>query len=230
MLKPRILLIDDSEDIHLIVKRTLEDTYDVTSVYSAQDARQIFDSKTFEIVIIDLVLGQSNGMDLLRDFKLRDKGNARFFIMTGKDSSIDEAQGHTIGVDEYLKKPVNKDVLKAIVKKNLKILREDSPDVIDEPPFYILPQNFQVYIMLNGVREEIQLTIKEFKLLIKFVGHPDKTYSREDLFAQVWENDSNSTFRTIDMHVSSLRKKLKDHGSLIKTVHQVGYKYSKSLA
>lgn len=230
MSKARCLLIDDSEDIHLLIKKTLIDVCEVFSSLTFEDALRQFDSRHFDIVIIDLMLGGRNGMDLLKEFKEnREKNkNTRFFIMTGKDSSVDEALGHTMGVDEYLKKPVDREVLKAIVRKNLRLLKEDVPEIIDQPPFYILPGNHQAFIGSENEREEIQLTVKEFKLLMKFVSNPDKTFSREDLFAQVWDNDSNSTFRTIDMHVSSLRKKLKDHGALIKTVHQVGYKFSKS--
>jgi DNA-binding response OmpR family regulator len=230
MSKPRLLLIDDSEEIHVIVKKTLSDLCEVTSALTLNDARVLFETKSYEIIIIDLVMGEQNGMDLLQEFKLNPGINqqTRFFIMTGKDSSVDEAQGHNYGVHEYLKKPVDREVLKAIIRKNLKVLKEESPEIIDHPPLYILPDNHQAFLIDGSNREEMQLTVKEFKLLVKLVGNPDKTFSREDLFAQVWDNDSNSTFRTIDMHVSSLRKKLKEHGSLIKTVHQVGYKFSNS--
>lgn len=230
MSKARLLLIDDSEEIHVIVKKTLSDLCEITSAYSLKEARSVFEKTSFEIVIIDLIMGDQNGMDLLKEFKDHDSATAhtRFFIMTGKDSTVDEAQGHNYGVDEYLKKPMDREVLKAIVRKNLKLVKDSAPEVIDRPPFYILPDNHQAFILIDGSREELQLTVKEFKLLAKLVSNPDKTFSREDLFAQVWDNDSNSTFRTIDMHVSSLRKKLKEHGQLIKTVHQVGYKLSNS--
>jgi DNA-binding response OmpR family regulator len=230
MSKARCLLIDDSEEIHLLIKKTLFDICEVSSALNFADGKNLFESNNFEIVIIDLMLNNENGMDLLKEFKENSGINkhTRFFIMTGKDSSTDEAQGHNFGVDEYLKKPVDREVLKAIVRKNLKLLKEEGPQVIDRPPFYILPDNHQAFISINDKREEINLTVKEFKLLVKLVSNPDKTFSREDLFSQVWDNDSNSTFRTIDMHVSSLRKKLKDHGTLIKTIHQVGYKFSNS--
>lgn len=228
MSKARLLLIDDSEEIHVIVTKTLSDLCEVTSAYTYKEGLNLFGSRTFDLVIIDLMLGEHNGMELLKEFKSSTLLNhqTRFFIMTGKDSTVDEAQGHNYGVDEYLKKPMDREVLKAIVRKNLKLLKEEAPEVIDHDPFYILPSNHQAFIQLNGEREELQLTVKEFKLLVKLVTNPEKSFSREDLFAQVWDNDSNSTFRTIDMHVSSLRKKLKDHGKLIKTVHQVGYKLS----
>lgn len=230
MSKARCLLIDDSEDIHLLIKKILIDICEVYSSLTFEDAKKQFESKSFDIVIIDLMLGGKNGMDLFKEFKENPGQNkhTRFFIMTGKDSVAEEAKGHSLGVDEYIKKPVETEVLKAIVRKNLKLLREDVPEVIDVPPFYILPANFQVFIGPENNREEVQLTVKEFKLLMKFVTNSEKTFSREDLFSQVWDNDSNSTYRTIDMHVSSLRKKLKDYGPLIKTVHQIGYKFSKS--
>lgn len=227
----RCLLIDDSEDIHLLVKKTLSDLCHVTSAMTAREGRVFFETKAFDIVIIDLMLANENGMDLLADFKSNPGINklTRFFIMTGKTSTVDEALGHTHGVDEYLKKPVDREVLKAIVRKNLKSLKDSIPQIIEEEGFMILPDNHQVFLKLpGGEREEVTLTVKEFKLLLKLVSQPDKTFSREDIFAQVWENDSNSTFRTIDMHISSLRKKLKDQGSCIKTIHQVGYKYTKS--
>lgn len=229
MSKQRLLLIDDSEDIHVLVQRTLSDICEITSAFNMSEARKHFEQRTFDIVIIDLILGNNqNGMELLKEFK-QNLGNnklTRFFIMTSKDSALDETQGHNFGVDEYLKKPMDREVLKAIVRKNLKILKDSAPEEINVPPFLILPDNHQAFMVVDGEREELSLTIKEFKLLVKLVGNPDKTFSREDLFSQVWDNDSNSTFRTIDMHVSSLRKKLKEHGSMIKTVHQVGYKFS----
>lgn len=230
MPRSHLLLIDDSEEIHIIVQKTLSDLCEIKSAYNISDARNIFEEQKFEIVIIDLFLGHHNGMELLKEFKENPGINqrARFFIMTSSDSSIDEAQGHDIGVDEYLKKPMDREVLKAIVRKNLKIVKGEAPAEIHHPPFLILPYNYQVFMFIDGHKEEIQLTAKEFKLLVKLISNPDKTFTREDLFSQVWNNDSNSTFRTIDMHVSSLRKKLKEHGNLIKTVHQVGYKFADS--
>ncbi len=228
MSKPRCLLIDDSEEIQLLVQRTVYELCDVTPALTVAEGRKQFEARAYDIVIIDLMLDNSNGMDLLKEFKAASGVNkhSRFFILTGKESSVDEAQGHNYGVDEYIKKPVDREVLKAIVRKNLKVLREEAPEIINTGPLSIIPGNHQAFMALDGAREELQLTVKEFKLLTKLVTNLDKTFSREDLFAQVWDNDSNSTFRTIDMHVSSLRKKLKVHGSLIKTVHQVGYKFS----
>lgn len=228
MLKGRVLLIDDSEEIHLLVHKTIDELCDIKSAFNYNDAQKNFEAQNFDIVIIDLMLGDYNGMDLLKEFKQNPdiSDHTRFFIMTGKDSPVDEALGHNFGVDEYIKKPVDREVLKAIVRKNLKILKDQSPSEINKPPFLIYPGNYQAYMTINGNREELHLTVKEFNLFVKLVSHPDKTFSREDIFAQIWNNDSNSTFRTIDMHVSSLRKKLKENGPLIKTVHQVGYKFS----
>lgn len=229
MSKPRCLLIDDSEEIHLLIRKTLGDLCEIVSAYNGADARKHMESKAFEIVIIDLNLVNENGMDLLKEFKQSPVTNlnTRYFIMTANTSTQNEVHGHDHGVDEYLIKPVDREVLKAIVRKNLKALKDQAPQIIDEPGLYILPDNHQAFIKTSDGKEEINLTVKEFKLLVKLVTHPDKTFSREDLFTQVWNNDSNSTFRTIDMHISSLRKKLKDQGQFIKTIHQVGYKYSK---
>lgn len=229
MSKAQCLLIDDSEDIHFLIKKVLSDLCEVQSSFSLEDARKQFELRHYDIIIIDLMLRDQNGMELLKEFKGHHVSKkTRYFILTAKDSVVDEAKGHDMGVDEYLKKPVDREVLKAVVRKNLKLLKEDAPSVIEASPFYILPDNHQAFIETPEGREELQLTVKEFKLLVKFITNPDKTFSREDLFNQVWENDSNSTMRTIDMHVSSLRKKLKEHGALIKTIHQVGYKYSNS--
>lgn len=226
MLKPKILLIDDSDDIHQIVKRTIGDISDVTSSYNFSDGLKKFEKEEFAIVIIDLNLDDKNGMDLLKEFKTQPT-ETRFFIMTGKDSVNDELLGHTYGVHEYIKKPVNRDILKVIVQKNLKIVAHEAAAEIVAPPFHIFPNEFKATMTLDkGVKEELQLTVKEFKILVKLVSHPDKPFSREDLFNQIWESDSESTFRTIDMHVSSLRKKLGTNGHLIRTVHQVGYKFS----
>lgn len=222
----KILLIDDSEEIHAIVKRTLVDVAEVVSSLSFADGLKKFEQDEYSIVIIDLNLDDRNGMELLKEFKTT-PSETRFFILTGKDSQSDELMGHTYGVDEYIKKPVNRELLKAIVVKNLKILNKTTSGELKVSPFHIWPEEFRATMTLdNGQVEELHLTSKEFKILVKFVSHPDRPFGREELFNQVWESDSDSTYRTIDMHVSSLRKKLGPHGGMIKTVHQVGYKFS----
>ncbi len=226
MAKSKILLIDDSEDIHHLVKKTLFEISDVTSAYSFSEGVKFFDQSEFDIVIIDLNLDDKNGMDLLKEFKSV-PSESRFFIMTGKDSINDELLGHTYGVHEYIKKPVNTDILKVIIQKNLKVITGVRHDELVVPPFHIFPNDYKATATNEkGIVEELQLTVKEFKILVKLVSHPDKPFSREELFNQIWESDSESTFRTIDMHVSSLRKKLGSHGQYIKTIHQVGYKFS----
>lgn len=226
MTKSRVLLIDDSDEIHQIVKKTISDICEVVSSYSFSDGLKKFEKEEFSIVIIDLNLDDKNGMDLLKEFKSY-PSNSRFFILTGKDSTNDELLGHTYGVDEYIKKPVNRDILKVIIQKNLKVLSHAAAEELNVHPFHILPNEFKATMTLEkGKKEELTLTVKEFKILVKLVANPDKAFSREDLFNQIWESESESTFRTIDMHVSSLRKKLGPYGVLIKTVHQVGYKFS----
>jgi len=224
--KNTVLLIDDSDEVHQIVNRTLCDFCQVTCVSTSGEALRLVDKISYDIVIIDLMLGHENGMDLLKTFKKESVGKSKYFIMTGKDSVTDEALGHTFGVDEYIKKPVDRDVLKAIVKKHLRNLSDLKKNEIRSTPFHLIIDEHRVFIDYNNKREEIQLTAKEFKILVKFVSNPEKAFSREDLFSQIWDNESESTYRTIDMHVSTLRKKLGDYGSTIKTVHQVGYKFS----
>ena len=225
MSKPKILLIDDSEDIHQLVIKTLSDICHVFSAHTFSEGRKKFESDEYDIVIIDLSLEDMNGMDLLKEFKSHPT-KTRFFIMTGKDSVNDELLGHGYGVHEYLKKPMNREVLKAIVQKNLKIRQHDAPAELKVAPFEIYPDQFKVFgLGPAGEKTEFQLTIKEFQILVKLVSSPDKPFSRQELFNQIWESHSDSTFRTIDMHVSSLRKKLGTYGSTIKTVHQIGYKF-----
>jgi two-component system, OmpR family, response regulator len=209
MEKPKILLIDDSEDIHIVLKKTIGPMANVTSVYNFTDAKIAFGKDEFAIVIIDLNLADKNGMDLLKEFK-NHPNKSRFFIMTGKDSISDELMGHKYGVDEYIKKPVNRDILKAIVEKNIKIIHNDAADEILIGQLHILTSEFRVFVKSeNGNEEILNLTVKEFKILVKLASHPEKAFSREDLFNQIWEGGSESTFRTID-----------------KTIHHVGYKFS----
>lgn len=226
MTKSKLLLIDDSEDIHLLVKKTLSDICEITSSFEYDEARKKFENDIYAIVIIDLNLAEKNGMDLFKEFKST-PSHTRFFIMTGKDDLHDELMGHTYGIHEYIKKPVNREILKVIVQKNLKLFGQEATGEISVPPFHIFPELYKASMVNeSGEKEELHLTIKEFKILTKLISHPNHPFSREDLFAQIWESESESTFRTIDMHVSSLRKKLGKNGQFIKTVHQVGYKFS----
>jgi DNA-binding response OmpR family regulator len=223
--RAKLLLIDDSQEIQLLTRKTLSDLCLVESAYTFTEGLKKFEEDHYQIVIIDLNLEGKDGMELLREFKSRPR-ETRFFIMTSKDSLNDELLGHTYGVDEYLKKPMNLDILRAIVQKNLKILQSVSSQKLQVGPLQLLPDQYKVFLVDGSHKSEIGLTVKEFQLLIKLASHPEKVFSREELFQQIWSNESDSTFRTIDMHVSSLRKKLGLHGALIRTVHQVGYELS----
>ena len=148
------------------------------------------------------------------------------FIVTASDKEEDHIRSHELDVDEYITKPLRGNVFKSILEKHLKKTESNPVGIKKVGPLMIDNRKMQVKLVSQDKAEELPLTLKEYKLLLKFTDHPGISFSRQQLFEEVWNSCGELQSRTIDMHVSALRKKLGEFGGSIFSVRGKGYSFN----
>ena len=175
-----------------------------------------------ELVVLDVMLPGIDGITLLQ--KLKEDPETReipVVMATAKGAEYDKIQGLDLGADYYLTKPFGVMEFVSCVKA---VLRRCQPRQVEHllKTGGVIVNIDEHTVTIDG--ERITLTYKEFELLRLFLSHPGMAFTRDQLFNEVWGMDYCGDTRTVDMHIRTLRQKLKDYGELIETVRNVGYR------
>ena len=175
-----------------------------------------------ELVVLDVMLPGIDGITLLQ--KLKEDPETReipVVMATAKGAEYDKIQGLDLGADYYLTKPLGVMEFVSCVKA---VLRRCQPRQVEHllKTGGLIVNIDEHTVTIDG--ERITLTYKEFELLRLFLSHPGMAFTRDQLFNEVWGMDYCGDTRTVDMHIRTLRQKLKDYGELIETVRNVGYR------
>ena len=175
-----------------------------------------------ELVVLDVMLPGIDGITLLQ--KLKEDPETReipVVMATAKGAEYDKIQGLDLGADYYLTKPFGVMEFVSCVKA---VLRRCQPRQVEHllKTGGLIVNIDEHTVTIDG--ERITLTYKEFELLRLFLSHPGMAFTRDQLFNEVWGLDYCGDTRTVDMHIRTLRQKLKDYGELIETVRNVGYR------
>lgn len=175
-----------------------------------------------ELVVLDVMLPGIDGITLLQ--KLKEDPETReipVVMATAKGAEYDKIQGLDLGADYYLTKPFGVMEFVSCVKA---VLRRCQPRQVEHllKTGGLIVNIDEHTVTIDG--ERITLTYKEFELLRLFLSHPGIAFTRDQLFNEVWGMDYCGDTRTVDMHIRTLRQKLKDYGELIETVRNVGYR------
>ena len=155
--------------------------------------------------------------------------SSKIFILTADKTTQMEVEGHMIGIDEYIKKPIIPDLFKAIADKHLKSLTERKSTNLSYGNISVDLSSLIVSLMNGETLEEVTLTSKEFQILVSLIQNSGEVLTRESLYNSIWHKQTDNLQRTLDMHVSSLRKKLGGAGRYIKTIRSEGYKIDLSI-
>jgi len=226
MSKKKILIIEDDADIRNLIRLNLtREGYDVASAEDGEDGLRLARKDQFDLMILDLMLPNMNGLDVCRavraDEKLRGTG---ILIVTAKDDEADIVTGLELGADDYLVKPFNVRVLTARVRA---VLRRQSglPAHEDDKPIVAGPLKIDVRrheVLVNG--KKVDLTLAEFRILENLAKQTGRVLTRNQLLDIALGQDHFVLDRTIDVHVSALRRKLGDAADCLETVRGVGYR------
>lgn len=217
----RILIVDDEPNIIELVKLYLEQAgYTCSEARDGQAALDQHDRVDPDLIVLDLMLPGMDGIEVTRE--VRRRGETPIIMLTARSEDIDRIVGLEVGADDYLTKPFNPRELVARVKA---ILRRADPALraarpMDVGDLRVDPRRREAYV---GDRR-MELRPREFELLAALARDPGVVWSRADLLESVWGTDFPGETRTVDVHVSELRRKLNDDGPPIETVKGVGYR------
>lgn len=214
-----ILVVDDEMLIRSVIKEyLLFEKYNVFEAEDGLDALRVFKEEKIDLVILDIMMPKMDGFTALREMKkIKD---VPVIMLSAMKEETDKLNSFDLGVDDYITKPFSPKELIARVKAILK-----RTDKIKEGYTFE-----DLYIDYKGRKvtiegKEIELTPKEYDLLIYFIENKGVALSREGLLSAVWGYDYYGDDRTVDTHVKMLRQSLLKYRDLIKTVRGVGYKY-----
>ena len=220
--KMKILVVDDESRMRKLVRDFLvKKEFEVLEAADGEEAVDIFyTQKDISLIILDVMMPKMDGWEVCRE--IRKNSKVPIIMLTAKSDERDELLGFELGVDEYIGKPFSPKILTArvdaIIRRTYMV---DSSEVLKEGPIELDKAAHTVKI--NG--EEIDLSFKEFELLLYFIDNKGIALSREKILNNVWNYDYFGDARTIDTHVKKLRKKMGESGDMIKTIWGMGYKF-----
>ncbi len=219
--KAKILVADDECRMRRIIKDFLEvHGYSVLEAADGEDAINIFYRlKDIDLIILDVMMPKINGFEVLKE--LRASSNVPVIMLTARAQECDELMGYSIGADQYIMKPFSPKVLVARVEALLRRTMAPSANVMELGDMIIDKEAHSVFV--KG--EEVYLSVKEFDLLVYLAENRGITLSREKILDHVWNYDYYGDARTIDTHITKLRKKLGECGSYLYTKRGVGYRF-----
>lgn len=221
MEKSKILVVDDEGRMRKLVSDFLHhEGYAVVEAEDGEKAVEIFfEDSSIELIILDVMMPKMDGWQVCRE--IRKHSSVPIIMLTAKSDEKDELQGFELGVDEYISKPFSPKILMARVEAILRRTGSASDDSFEVGGIKIDRASHEVVI--DG--KNIDLSVKEFELLLYFMTNKGIALSREKILNNVWNYDYFGDARTIDTHVKKLRAKMGDKGDLIKTIWGIGYKF-----
>ncbi len=220
-----ILIVDDDPHLRELVRVTLQ--HEGFAIHEASDglaALSALDSVKADLVILDIMLPQMDGWELCR--QLRVCYEFPILMLTAKGETNQKLKGFQAGTDDYLVKPFDPLELAARVKALLKRYRIATSHQIQIGELFMDRKTFEVVV--RG--ECLTLPLKEFEVLFKLAGAPGRTFSRDQLIADIWGYDFAGNERTLDVHINRLRERFPEghHSFRIRTIRGLGYRLETS--
>jgi len=222
----KILIVDDDHNICEILEYNLRNEgFDVEYAYSAEEAMKKLPDD-FSVILLDVMMGGMSGYHMAE--RLRTKGNQiPIIFLTAKDTENDMLTGFSVGGDDYISKPFS--IKEVIARVKAVIRRHNQPAKKNKTSQKLVFDNFVIdreakELVINDKR--ITLTKTEFEVLVLLAENPERMFSRENIIDIVWKETPYITDRTVDVHITRLRKKMGEHASLIINRPGYGYRFS----
>lgn len=222
----RIALLEDDEEQGALIRAWLEDSgYRCAHFVSARDFQRALQRDSFDFLILDWVLPESSGIDVLKWVRESLDWRVPVMFLTGKDSDDDVVFALELGADDYISKPVSKPVVLARVRAMERRVFGD-----EEDKAVVQAGEFEIDALAGTVKrhgEAVNLTDREIKLAVLFLSNIGRLMSRDYILETVWGISSDVVTRTVDTHISRLRQKLEfypENGWQLKAVYQHGYR------
>jgi two-component system phosphate regulon response regulator PhoB len=221
-----ILVIEDDDGIQDMLTYSLEpDGFELHSAYTAKQGWEIIEEKQIDLVLLDWMLPDKSGIDLLHRIR-KYYSQLPVIMITARAEEEDRVLGLDLGADDYITKPFSVRELKSRIQAVLRrTMTDEQPIQVGD--LYLDPVSQRVRVK----DQAINLPPTEFRLLHYFMSHPDRVFTRGQLLDQAWGAQVYVEERTVDVHIRRLRKNLEPYNldALIQTVHGRGYRFSRQI-
>lgn len=217
----RILVAEDDRDLNgTLVSALLREGYEAEGVADGEKALEALSEKKFDLLIADIMMPVMDGFALAERVRETDKQLPVLFL-TALDDKASKQRGYRLGIDDYVAKPFDMDLLMLRVGALLRRANIERSRELVAGNLRMAEEEHTAYV--DG--EELPLTVREFDLLFKLLSYPRRTFTRRQLMDEFWDYDSSATSRTVDVYMAKLREKTAAcTGFEIVTVHGLGYK------
>lgn len=223
----KILIVEDDVNINNLLKEALSrNGYTCGQAFSGTEAALWLEKESWALVLLDLMLPGMTGEEVLG--LIRRRGDVPVIVLTAKDALSEKLELLTNGADDYITKPFDIEEVVARVQIQLRHAgREQAPDRISCGEISLEKGTHQIWI---GGKELEHLTRQEFAILELLLEHPGQVFSKEAIFSYAWQEEYMGETKTLDVHISNIRKKLKSltEKEYIQTVWGIGYRLQPS--
>lgn len=212
----KILIVEDELPISTLIRMNLMDAgYECTCVYDGQQAADIIEKVTFDLILLDIMLPKINGYELLEYIKTYEIPT---IFLTAKSDTKDKVTGLRAGAEDYITKPF--DIAELLARVETVLRRYNKAEKMIT--FLDITVDTQARIVKKA-GENVNLTVKEYDLLLLFIRNKGRALQRQVIYSAVWEEDYMGDSRTVDLHVQRIRKKLKLESKIV-PVYKIGYR------
>lgn len=230
-----VLVVDDEREITELITLYLEKSgFAVHTASNGDEALQLADSLRPDLIILDVLLGKPDGIDVCRALRASACADVPILFLSCKSEDCDIIHGLSEGGDDYITKPFSPSQLVARVQAHIRRRRQRerlADESSDSLSFGGLDIDFRNHeVRMNG--ELVALSVKEFELIVVLGRQPNRVFSLDELYRKVWNTDSMGDTRTLMVHISNLRKKIEADPSnpvWIQTVRGFGYRFCPGL-
>lgn len=226
----KVLVVDDEKLIVKGIKFSLEqDDMEVDCAYDGEEALNKAKENEYDMILLDVMLPKMDGFQVCQS--IREFSNMPIVMLTAKGEDMDKILGLEYGADDYITKPFNILEVKARIKAIMR--RTSVVEEKSEGPSIINSGDLTLDVESRGLKildQEINLTSKEFDMLLLLVNNPGKVFSRDTLLTTIWGDEYPGDARTVDVHIRRLREKIEPNSSDPRYVHTrwgAGYFYKK---
>lgn len=222
----QIMIVEDEPDLNnLLVKILQKAHFNTIQAFSGTEAKMLLEKTVPDLILLDLMLPGISGEDLLMEIRRQFHSDIPVLILSAKNQLQDKVTLLKTGADDYITKPFEPEEL---IARILAVLRRfgkntDSPKAVSYKNLSIFPEARKAVVS----DMELSLTAHEYDILYLLVQNPDKVYSRENLYDIIWHGGYYGENNTVNVHISNIRKKLKEADSVneyIQTVYGIGFK------
>jgi two-component system, OmpR family, alkaline phosphatase synthesis response regulator PhoP len=231
-MKNKVLVVDDEQSIVTLLQYNLEQAgFEVITAMDGEEGKRIAETVSPDIIVLDLMLPKLDGMEVCKQLR-QEKIMTPILMLTAKDDELDKILGLELGADDYMVKPFSPREVIARVKAILRRTQAQSDSVEDSAKdgklivigkLRIYPEKYEAYFK----DKLLELTLKEFELLLYLAQNKNRVLTRDQLLGAVWNYDFAGDTRIVDVHISHLREKVEEDTKkpdYIKTIRGLGYK------